>query len=259
MPLSLRDALNNNRADRKALQGLRKFPNVQFENFPLDMWRFKNEALAWGSLESNFFSTIAAILTDSWGLFQRLDFNKGHERTFWTEYVIPIFKHFCIMNKGFIFGWCDSNMLSLANSQVTPGVWNNSTERLFADGVERKDGFEVVIMESSGPFSTEYIDHSLEDTWKLITMTSNSLRNEILKYQNASFETAKNLACYGIQCICDKITLTKCSLFSTTKWQNENDNQKDVLKKLRQKNNFLDHFEEKDTVRYQFENTDIFE
>lgn len=116
-PLSLRDALNNNRADQKALQGLGKFPNVlkllkdlmagdvQFENFPLDVWRFKSEALAWGSLESNFFSTIAIILTDFWGLFQRLDFNKSHERTFWTEYVIPIFKHFCIMNKGFIFSW----------------------------------------------------------------------------------------------------------------------------------------------------------
>lgn len=85
-------------------------------------------------------------------------------------------------------------MLSHANSQVIPRVWNNSTEMLFADGIGRKDAFEVVIMESSGPFSTEYIDHSLEDTWKLITMTSNSLRNEILKYQNASFETAKNLA-----------------------------------------------------------------
>ncbi|KAI9277227.1 hypothetical protein BDA99DRAFT_532301 [Phascolomyces articulosus] len=67
MPLSLRDALNNNRADQKALQGLGKFPNVlkllkdlmagdmQFENFPLNVWRFKSEALAWGSLESNFF------------------------------------------------------------------------------------------------------------------------------------------------------------------------------------------------------------
>ncbi|KAI7847481.1 hypothetical protein BDC45DRAFT_451771, partial [Circinella umbellata] len=41
--------------------------------------------------------------------------------------------------------------------------------------------------------------------------------------------------------------------------QNEYDNQKDVLKKLRQENNFLDHVEDKDTVRYQFENTDIFE
>lgn len=67
MPLSLQDALNNNRDDQKALQGLGKFPNVlrllkhlmagdvQFESFPLDVWRFKSGALAWGSLESNFF------------------------------------------------------------------------------------------------------------------------------------------------------------------------------------------------------------
>lgn len=110
-------------------------------------------------------------------------------------------------------------MLSHAKSQIIPGVWNNNTERLFADDVGRKDGFEVVIMESSDPFATEYIDHSLEDTWKIITMTSNSLRNEILKYQTASFTTATDLASYGIQCICDKITLTKCSLYSTTKWQ----------------------------------------
>ncbi|KAL7330694.1 hypothetical protein PS15p_205602 [Mucor circinelloides] len=51
-------------------------------------------------------------------------------------------------------------MLSHANSQVIPGVWDNSTEKLFADGVGRK--------ESSGPFSTECIDHSLEDTCKLM-------------------------------------------------------------------------------------------
>ncbi|KAI7847480.1 hypothetical protein BDC45DRAFT_575809 [Circinella umbellata] len=91
IPLSLRGVLNNNRADQKALQGLGKFPNVlkllkdlmaddvPFENFPLNVWRFKSEALAWGSLESNFFSAIAIILTDFWGLFQRLDFNKSHE------------------------------------------------------------------------------------------------------------------------------------------------------------------------------------
>ena len=40
-------------------------------------------------------------------------------------------------------------MLSNANSQIIPGVWNNTTERLFADGVGHKDGFEVIIMESS--------------------------------------------------------------------------------------------------------------
>lgn len=110
-------------------------------------------------------------------------------------------------------------MLSHNKSQVIPGVWNNTTGKLFSDGVGRKDGFEVIIMESSGPYSTEYIDHSVEDTWKLIIMTTNALRNEILKYQDASIETAKGLAAFGLQCICDRITLIKTSLFGPSKWQ----------------------------------------
>lgn len=74
-------------------------------------------------------------------------------------------------------------------------------------------------MESSGPYSIEYIDHSVEDTWKLIILITNSLRNEILKYQSASIETAKTVTTFGIQCICDKITLIKTSLFGPTEWQ----------------------------------------
>ncbi|CAO3700431.1 unnamed protein product [Rhizopus stolonifer] len=230
-PPSLREALNSNRDDQKCLKGLGNFPNVlkilrqlmgddvEFEKFPQKLWNFQTEAITWSPLENRFFSSIAIILTDFWGLFQRLNFNKIHERTFWAEYVIPLFKHFCIMNEGFIFSWCESMMLSHNKSQVIPGVWNNTAEKLFSDGVGRKDGFEVIIMESSGPYSIEHIDHSVEDTWKLIILTTNSLRNEILKYQDASIETAKGLTAFGIQCICDKITLIKTSLFGPTKWQ----------------------------------------
>lgn len=66
-------------------------------------------------------------------------------------------------------------------------------------------------MESLSPFFIEDIEHSVDDTWKLITMTTYSLRNEILKYQGAS--------AFGIQCICDKITLINTSLCNSTKWQ----------------------------------------
>ncbi|PHZ11723.1 uncharacterized protein RHIMIDRAFT_238389 [Rhizopus microsporus ATCC 52813] len=59
----------------------------------------------------------------------------------------------------------------------------------------------------------------MEDTWKLIAIKTNSLRKEIPKYQGAAVETAKGLAAFGIQCICDKITLIKSSLCSPTKWQ----------------------------------------
>ncbi|KAI7896320.1 uncharacterized protein EV154DRAFT_476685 [Mucor mucedo] len=94
MPLSLLDVLNNNGADQKALQVLGKFPNVlkllkglmasdaRLENFPLDVWQFKSKALARGSMKSNFFSTIGIILTDFWGLFQRIDLYKSHGGSF---------------------------------------------------------------------------------------------------------------------------------------------------------------------------------
>ncbi|KAG1471357.1 hypothetical protein G6F56_002170 [Rhizopus delemar] len=272
-PPSLREALNRNRADQKCLKGLGNFPNVlkilrqlmgddvEFENFPQKLWSFQTEAITWSPLENKH------------------DFNKIHERNFWAEYVIPLFKHFCIMNEGLIFSWLVINLLIEICLQYTNIV--NITRR--------KDGFEVIIMESSGPYSIEHIDHSIEDTWKLITLTTNSLRNEILKYQDASIETAKSLTAFGIQCICDKIALIKTSLFSPTKrqvvelrsanipvtWdsrmnlmsvvellailQNEYDLQKNSLKKLRRENNFLDPVDEKESVRYQFENTDFLE
>ncbi|KAG1319112.1 hypothetical protein G6F62_012008 [Rhizopus arrhizus] len=164
-------------------------------------------------------------------------------------------------------------MLSHNKSQVIPGVWNNTTEKLFSDGVGRKDGFEVIVM--------EYLE--------AYNFDNNSLRNEILKYQDASIETAKGLSAFGIQCICDKITLIKTSLFGPAKWQvvelrsatipvtwdsrmdlmsvfellailqYEYDLQKDTLKKLRRENNFLDPVDEKESVRYQFDNADLLE
>ncbi|EIE82629.1 hypothetical protein G6F55_000995 [Rhizopus delemar] len=203
MPPFLREVLNSNYADQKVLKSLGNFPsvlrilnqmmddNVEYSTFPQNLWSFQSQAIMWSPLENEFFSVIAIIMTDFWGLFKRIDFNRNHERTFWVEYVVPLFKHFSTMNKGVIFSWCESLVLSHGKSQIIPGVWNNTTEKLFADGVGRQDGFEIVIMESSGPFLTENIEHSVDDTWKLITMTTNSLRNEILKYQDASIETAK--------------------------------------------------------------------
>ncbi|KAG0982027.1 hypothetical protein G6F29_006620 [Rhizopus arrhizus] len=89
-------------------------------------------------------------------------------------------------------------------------------------------------------------------------MTTYSLRNEILKYQGAS--------AFGIQCICDKITLMNTSLCNSTKWQVIElrsaiipvtwdsrtsmmsvfellatlQNEYDILRKLQQENSFLE-------------------
>lgn len=106
-----------------------------------------------------------------------------------------------------------------STSQRVPGAWTNKTDNLFADGIGRRDGSEVIVMESSGSYAKEDIDHSVGDTMKLIKMATSSLRSGILKYPNASIETAKGLAVFGVQCICDKITLTKYSLHDSRKWE----------------------------------------
>jgi hypothetical protein len=47
---------------------------------------------------------------------------------------------------------------------MIPGVWNKSTENYFADGIARTNVFEVLVMESSGPYDVVYVEHSLGDT-----------------------------------------------------------------------------------------------
>lgn len=74
-------------------------------------------------------------------------------------------------------------------------------------------------MESSSGYSEENVDHSMEDTWKLILMMTDSLRNELIKYQGANFTTAQELTTFGIQCICDRITLINATIFDARKWQ----------------------------------------
>lgn len=52
-------------------------------------------------------------------------------------------------------------------------------------------------MESSGSYAAERVDHTMEDTWKLIILTTDSLRTELINYQDGRFDTVKELAIYG--------------------------------------------------------------
>jgi hypothetical protein len=79
--------------------------DVDNNTFPRILWNFQTQATTWSSIEKDFFSAVAITMTDFWGLFMRQDFNRVHERTFWVEYVVPIFKHFSAINKGIVFSW----------------------------------------------------------------------------------------------------------------------------------------------------------
>lgn len=110
-------------------------------------------------------------------------------------------------------------VVSHNKSQIIPGIWKNDTDKLFADGVGRDGDSEMVLMESSSCYSAEKIDHTMSDTWKLIMMSTDSLRMELLKYQDGSFDTAKELAIFGVQCVKGTITLLKTTIHDEHAWR----------------------------------------
>jgi hypothetical protein len=106
MPEALSHTLTQNLDDQQALGSLQKLPNLlpilrallddstKYETFPTEIWKHQAAAVKWIPQEQELYSVLGMILTDYWGLLKRLAFNRLHERTFWVEYVVPLFKHF---------------------------------------------------------------------------------------------------------------------------------------------------------------------
>ncbi|KAG2212943.1 hypothetical protein INT45_010391 [Circinella minor] len=105
-----------------------------------------------------------------------------------------MFKYLLETNGLVYFSWCEVYVASHAKNQIVPGLWQNETTRLFADGIGCQDKSEVILMESFSGFPEERMDPSIGDTWKLIRMTTDSLCNMLTKFQDSSIETSKKLA-----------------------------------------------------------------
>ncbi|KAG2220813.1 hypothetical protein INT45_004474 [Circinella minor] len=193
---------------------------IDFEDFPMNVWKMYGNSTSWElSAAKDLVRVISLTLTDFWGMASRKNFDTKQERSFWVETIVPMFKYLATTSNLLVFSWCESLVHSHLQSQVVPGVWNNTTNKLFADGLGRCEGFDIIIMESSGGYEKENLNHSMDDTWKLIMMLTDSLRQELIKCQDAKYEDAKGLATYGIQCICDTITLMKTTMFDARRWQ----------------------------------------
>lgn len=50
-------------------------------------------------------------------------------------------------------------------------------------------------------------------------MTTGSLRMDLIKYQDGTYDTGKELAAYGVQCIKYRITLLKTSIHDCSSWE----------------------------------------
>lgn len=109
---------------------------------------------------------------------------------------------------------CEDYARAHGSSQIIPGVWTNTTLKYFSDGIGRVDGNEKLFMESSSSFCKENIQHTLGDSFKLISLMTSTLNTSIRSYLDCKMSTASGLATYGIQCIKDRVTLMKTTINS---------------------------------------------
>ncbi|ORZ01706.1 hypothetical protein BCR43DRAFT_434869 [Syncephalastrum racemosum] len=177
------------------------------------------ESAQWNEDTKCLSRIMAATLTDFAVMMRRSDFNRTSERTFWVESVVPMFKYFAAETNYITFSWCGADVVSHSDSQLIPGVWLNETTQLLADGLGQAGRFEVLIMESSSGYEQEIPQRTVDGTIKVTRCMIDSLRMERNKYNFASFETAKRLATFGIQCVCNKITLLQANMFDENTWQ----------------------------------------
>jgi hypothetical protein len=66
----------------------------------------------------------------------------------------------------------------------------------------------------------EHTAHSLEDSVKNIECNVAALWEESCHYENASLETLKKFAAYGVQIIETKVTLSKTMIHDRHRWKN---------------------------------------
>ncbi|KAI9478413.1 MAG: hypothetical protein EXX96DRAFT_570806 [Benjaminiella poitrasii] len=78
---------------------------------------------------------------------------------------------------------------------------------------------EYFFIESSSGFDKENVNHSLDDTLKLLAECSNALLHIIKHNKKASIDTMSKKRILGVQVIKQTLTLTKVTLSKSGKWK----------------------------------------
>ncbi|KAI8085779.1 uncharacterized protein B0P05DRAFT_466409 [Gilbertella persicaria] len=181
-------------------------------NFAFELWKSEKEARDANEKNLELYKMFGLCLTDFWGICFQDDFRKDHERSFWVERIVPLFKYLGASDQ-VVFSWCEDHAKSNQENQRDPGIWLNSKNNFFSDGIGRTDiQQEKIFMESSSSFQVEDFEHSIGDTYKLVESMSSSLSTMLRRKQDCKHSSVLNLAVYGIQCIKSKLTLMKTTL-----------------------------------------------
>ncbi|KAI8643339.1 hypothetical protein BD408DRAFT_342608 [Parasitella parasitica] len=170
--------------------------------------------------EGKFIDMMRHILTDYYQTCRRsTPINPSHEKTFFCETVVPIFKNFSIMVGSLSGSWCEKQLIetrrvwlplkdfrvSGINRKLHDGILTNEVETL------------TVILESSG--SEASTPHTIDDTYKQLKSTSNFLKYIITKYKMGSLKTLMKVQIPCISIIENCFTLCLTTVHNSTKWK----------------------------------------
>ncbi|RCH89981.1 hypothetical protein CU098_009815 [Rhizopus stolonifer] len=166
---------------------------------------------------------ISYTLTDfSSNCKQPLHSTNNHERTPFVKYIVPMFKYFGQETNLIEFSWCEKSLETYGMAALESSDFvKNTCDRKYADALGKGTTTEneEFFIESSSGFEKENINHSLDDTLKLLAECSNALLHVIKHSKKASIDTITKKCTLGVQVIKQTLTLTKVSLSKSGKWK----------------------------------------
>jgi hypothetical protein len=94
-----------------------------------------------------------------------------------------------------------------------------NADKKYADGLGKLQNYESLFIESSSDITQENVNHTLEDTLKLICECNGALFYILSQFIKCSFETALQRSTFGVQVIKNILTLSKMSLKDESQWK----------------------------------------
>ncbi|KAG1451424.1 hypothetical protein G6F56_008092 [Rhizopus delemar] len=187
---------------------------VHLPDLPRFLWTFEHK----NNIDRDdaiFVKTIQCVLTDFYSKSQRNPhYQPKYERTFWIDRVIPIFQALGDHSQLLGFQWCEIPTEEHMEFTLNPCTWKRNAANKYHDGLGYDDdNRNRLIMEGSSRYNDkESIEHSKDDTIKIIHTSIELLDSMIKRHILASFANLCRIKSFSVQCICTTITLSTTSL-----------------------------------------------
>ncbi|KAI9030111.1 hypothetical protein CLU79DRAFT_734114 [Phycomyces nitens] len=215
---------NHYLTDQVNLLELKKYPTahkllVQAMDVPLStlphfLWTFQIEDNT-NSDDLTFVNIIRCILTDFYSKCQRNPhYQPKYERTFWVDRVVPIFQALGDHSQLLGFQWCEVLTEEHTEFTIDPTTWKRSVPIKFHDGLgyDMNNCNKLVMEGSSRYIDRENIQHSQDDSIKILHTSIELLDSLIQHHLSASFSSLCLIKSFSVQCVCTTITLSITSL-----------------------------------------------